>query len=219
MGVLSLCFCNDYVSQNKKNDELNLQVNKVLNVNDFFNCTKAKNTVFSNGNYVKFIAINNESYGIEVNINKTIDTLGFYLGCNTLTGMIPKPLFNSSDFICLTQGNGFSYRVLILCKLNNLKGIDVVKFETERDVSANTDGFIFKNNNNLYFFDLVKNKLYLKELPVNYSKLNIEKVTLHTNEVITLFDNGEKLVFKLKEFSNCNFESIDGANLSIKNYD
>ncbi|MEO6454710.1 MAG: hypothetical protein ABIN97_11580, partial [Ginsengibacter sp.] len=61
----------------------------------FFNCTGARDTVFANGDYLKYIPIDKEHYEIEIKINDVLDTLDFYLNCKTNGGMIPKVLFRS----------------------------------------------------------------------------------------------------------------------------
>src|ERR1044072_1024796 len=49
----------------------------------FFNCTGARDTVFANGDYFKYIPIDKENYEIEVKMNDILDTLDFYLSCKT----------------------------------------------------------------------------------------------------------------------------------------
>ena len=179
-------------------DKYNEKQNSIISKDDFHKCTKTKDTIFSNGNYIKYIPINDTNYSIEIKLNKVIDTLDFCLNCKTQSGMLPK-LILESDWMCFLQGST-SYRYLTLCKLDKEnKNIDISKFETARSTSATIDGFVFIDENNLFFYDLEKAKLLSRKLSDKSLKIKYSELS-GGNNILIEDEQGNTLTYNLKEF-------------------
>jgi hypothetical protein len=167
----------------------------------FFNCTGARDTVFSNGDYLKYIPIDKEHYEIEIKINDVLDTLDFYLDCKTHSGMIPKVLFRTDlGYLGLGQGSS-SYRYLTLCSLNKEgKKNNIKKFETAIDVSSENDGFLFIKENWLVLYDRNKEKFFCKNLLSDGKSSMVKEFELHKNRAAIIYENGDSLTYFLSEF-------------------
>lgn len=167
----------------------------------FFNCTGARDTVFANGDYLKYIPIDKEHYNIEVKINNILDTLDFYLGCKTAAGMMPAVLFRSdSGYLGLGQGSS-SYRYLTICDLNReTKKININKFETAIDVSSKNDGFLFIKDNWLLLYDIGKNNFFCKSLRSDSKSFVAKEFTLYKNKAVITGEGGSSLTYSLNEF-------------------
>ncbi|MBO9583462.1 MAG: hypothetical protein J7574_04815 [Flavobacterium sp.] len=198
-ALLFNCQKNDRLQQNESKTSIN--DNKSLSKEAFFKCTTAKDTVFKNGDYVKFIPINNKSYGIEIKLNDITDILDNYsFDCNSYNGMIPKLLFKT-DYIVLSQGSSTDYRYLIICNANNKLGkIDVTKFETEIVENSGKEFLFFKKGHKFFFFNMESKKIFSKELPDRFFNAKVEKFELYKNKVIVVFTRGDSLAYKLNEF-------------------
>lgn len=166
----------------------------------FLKCTEARDTVFSNGDYLKYIPIDKENYEIEVRINAIIDTIDFYLGCQTFSGMIPKILFRSDVGIGLGQGSS-SYRYLTLCSLSkDAKKININKFETAIGVASENDGFLFMKDNWLLLYGRDKNKFLCKKLLSDNKSFVAKEFQLYENKAEIICENGSSLTYLLDEF-------------------
>ncbi len=167
----------------------------------FFNCTGARDTVFANGDYLKYIPIDKEHYEIEIKINDVLDTLDFYLGCKTHSGMIPKVLFRSDlGYLGLGQGSS-SYRYLTLCSLNKeVKKININKFETARDVSSENDGFLFIKDNWLVLYDRNDEKFFFKSLLSDGKSFMAKEFELHKNKAVIICEDDNSITYFLDEF-------------------
>lgn len=178
----------------------NIKEKEHLSKENFFKCTTAKDTIFKNGDYIRFIPVN-KSYGIEIKMNRTVDTLDNYsFDCDSYNGMIPKVLFKT-DYIALGQGSSTNYRYLIICNLNNELGkIDVNKFETEIVENPEKEILFFKKNHNAFMLNKKKGKLFFTKLPSKFFNLKVQKFELYKNKVIIIFTQGDSLTYKLNEF-------------------
>ncbi|MBO9203384.1 MULTISPECIES: hypothetical protein [Niastella] len=167
----------------------------------FFNCTGARDTFFANGDYLKYIPIDKEHYEIEVKINDILDTLDFYLGCKTHSGMIPKVLFKSDlGYLGLGQGSS-SYRYLTLCSLNKeAKKININKFETAIDVASENDGLLFIKDNWLFLYDLSRNKFFCKKLLSDGKSFVAKEFELYKNRAAIICEDGNSQTYFLDEF-------------------
>lgn len=167
----------------------------------FFNCTGAGDTVFANGDYLKYIPIDKDHYEIEIKINDVLDTLDFYLGCKTNSGMIPKVLFRSDlGYLGLGQGSS-SYRYLTLCSLNKeAVKININKFETAIDVSSENDGFLFIKDNWLFLYDRSKEKFFCRKLPSDGKGFMAKEFILYKNRAAIICEDGESITYFLDEF-------------------
>jgi hypothetical protein len=183
------------------NNQTNGVVKEIpLNREDFFKCAGARDTIFTNGDYIKYIPFDNQSFKIELKINNAIETLDFYLNCKTHNGMIPKLLTKSDlDFICLGQGSS-SYRYLTLCYYDNeIKKIVVNKFETSIDVQTEIDGFVFNKGSDLFFYSLKEQKLFINNLSSN--SLSIKKSVLTMRDsILVMNEKNETFKYSLKDF-------------------
>ena len=200
--ILFLCNCKEKSnSQKNEGENVNLPKEIPLTKEEFFKCSGAKDTVFANGDYLKFIPVKSDHYDMEINMKGTIDTLDYYLTCQTYS--VPKLFFKlNSDYICIGTGSS-SYRYLKVCSIRyqeNSKKIDISEFETGRDVSSVNDGFIFKIRDTIYFYDLNKKVLRFKKLSTQYSVLKIKESSLYDNSVNIVFEHGDSLTYKLKDF-------------------
>ena len=169
----------------------------------FFNCTGARDTVFANGDYLKYIPIDKEHYDIEIKINDVLDTLDFYLNCKTNSGMIPKVLFRSDlGYLGLGQGST-SYRYLTLCSLNKeAEKINISKFRTAIDVSSENDGFLFIKDNWMILYDIDKEKFFSKRL-LRDGKSSMEREFVlykNKNSAAIICEDGDSLTYFLDEF-------------------
>ncbi|MDQ6528084.1 hypothetical protein [Flavobacterium sp. LHD-85] len=176
--------------------------NEHLSKEVFFKCTTAKDTIFKNGDYIRFIPVN-KSYGIEIKMNGIVDTLDNYLfDCDSYNGMIPKLLFKT-DYIALGQGSSTNYRYLIICNLNNELGkIDVSKFETEIVENPEKEILFFKRNHDVFLFNKKSRKLFFAKLPSKFYNLKVQKFELYKSKAIIIFEQGDSLTYKLNEFGN-----------------
>lgn len=191
------CQKNDQLQQNKNK----IIKNEILSKEAFFKCTTAKDTIFENGDYIKFIPINtNKNYSIEIRMHRIIDTLDYSFDCNSYNGMIPKLLFKT-DYAVLSQGSGFNYRYLIICNLNNeLRKIDVSKFETEIVENSGKEILFFKKDYNIFLFSKKNRELFFRKLPSKFFNFKIKKFELYRDRVIIIFEQGDSLTYKLNEF-------------------
>lgn len=185
--------------QQRKDRNSSIQ-NEHLSKEAFFKCTTAKDTIFKNGDYIRFIPVN-KSYGIEIKMNGIVDTLDNYaFDCNSNNGMIPKLLFKT-DYIAMGQGSSTNYRYVIICNLNNeLSKIDVSKFETEIVENTEKEILFFKKNHNACMFNKNNGKLFFIKLPSKFFNLEVQKFELYKNKVIIIFVQGDSLSYKLNEF-------------------
>lgn len=167
----------------------------------FFKCTGARDTVFSNGDYLKYMPIDKEHYEIEIKINDVLDTLDLYLSCKTHSGMIPKVLFRSDlGYLGLGQGSS-SYRYLILCSLNKeAKEININRFETAIDVNSENDGFLFTKDNWMVLYDRKNEKFFCKKLLSDGKNLRAKEFELHKNKAVIKRENGDSETYFLEEF-------------------
>lgn len=172
-----------------------------LTKESFFNCTGARDTVFANGDYLKYIPLDKEHYNIEVKINDILDTLDFYLGCKTAAGMMPTVLFRSdSGYLGLGQGSS-SYRYLTICNLNReAKKIKINKFETARDVSSQNDGFLFVKDNWLLLYDIIQNKFFCSKLRNDGRSFVAKEFELYENRAVIICEDGSSLTYSLDKF-------------------
>ncbi|KFF02752.1 hypothetical protein [Flavobacterium hydatis] len=187
--------------QEDKNEALIIK-NNDLSKDAFLKCTTAKDTVFKNGDYVRFIPINtNKSYGIEIKLNGIIDTLDYYsFDCNSHNGMIPKLLFKE-DYIALSQGSSSNYRYLIICNLDKKIGeIDVNKFEIEIVENSGEEILFFKKDYDIFLFSEKGRKLFFRKLPSEFINLKVKRFELYRDKVIIIFEQESSLVYKINEF-------------------
>lgn len=201
--IITFFNCKNDTQLQKDTDKKSNFKNKILlKEQDFFKCSKAKDTVFKNEDYIKYIPIDSEFYSIKIKMKETIDTLDYSLNCNTHKGMIPKVLLNlERNYICLGQGSS-SYRYLTLCSLNDeLKKIDVSKYETSRDVTSNYDGFVFLLKDSIFFYELNEKILYSKKISNNLLDLKIKESKLYKNEIVITSNLGKSFIFNIKEFN------------------
>lgn len=199
--LLFNCKRNDQLQQSK--DEKSAIKKEHLSKEAFFKCTTAKDTVFKNGDYIRFIPIS-KSYGIEVKMNGIVDTLDNYsFDCSSNNGMIPKLLFKTDYYIALGQGSSINYRYVIVCDLNNGLGkIDVSKFETEMIENLGNEIFFLKKGHNVFLFNKKNRELFFAKLPSEFFNLKVQKFELYKNKVTIVFEQGDSLTYKLNEFSN-----------------
>ncbi|RFS17096.1 hypothetical protein [Emticicia sp. C21] len=202
--ILFLCNCKEKPkSQKNGGEKIHLPAAIPLTKEEFFKCIKARDTVFADGDYLKYIPVESDHYEIEINMNGVIDTLDYYLTCQIYPGMMPKLLFRlNSDYIGLGHGSS-SYRYLILCSFNNnekSKKIDTNKFETAINLSTVNDGFIFKMMDAIYFYDLNKKVLLFKKLSNKFAKSKIKDSSLYENRANIVFEGGNELTYKIKDF-------------------
>ncbi|QSB26487.1 hypothetical protein [Flavobacterium sp. CLA17] len=202
--VCILFFFNCQKKDQLKKDESKFPagLNKNLSKEAFFECSTAKDTVFKNGDYIRFVPLK-KSYGIEIKIRGIIDTLSNYsFDCNSYNGMIPKLLFKT-DYIVLTQGSSTNYRYLITCSLNNEKDkIDVNKFENEIVEISESEILFFQKDSNVFFFNRKNGKLFFKKLPNEIFNHKFKKFELYRDKVRIVFEQGYSLTYKLNEFAN-----------------
>jgi hypothetical protein len=167
----------------------------------FFSCTDARDTVFANGDYIKYISIDNEYYEIEIKINEVLDTLEMHLSCKTHSGMIPNFLFRSNlGYLGLGQGSS-SYRYLTLFSLDNeAKKINISRFETAIDVSSEKDGFIFIKENWLFLYEENQKKFLCKKILSDGKKFNSNEFVLYKNRVSIISKDGNIHNYFLNEF-------------------
>jgi hypothetical protein len=194
------CKGNSPKQENRNNQEY-VSYEMTLTKDSFFNCTGARDTVFANGDYLKYIPFDKEHYQIEVKINDALDTLDFYLGCKTNSGIIPKVLFRSDlGYLGLGQGSS-SYRYLTLCSLNKeTEKINTNKFETAIDVSSENDGFLFIKDNWLFLYDRSKKKFFCKKLLSDDRCLTAKEFGLFKNRAAIICEDGDSLTLFLDEF-------------------
>ncbi|HEU4470604.1 MAG TPA: hypothetical protein VFR58_05960 [Flavisolibacter sp.] len=173
----------------------------ILTKENFFSCTGARDTVFSNGDYLKYIPIDKKHYQIEIKVNDVLDTIDLYLGCKTHSGMIPRVLFRSdSGYLGLGQGSS-SYRYLTLCSLRGgTKKININRFETAIDVSSENDGFLFTKDSWLVLYDRNSEKIFFKNLLSKGKSPMANEFELHKNKAVINYENGNSETYFLNEF-------------------
>lgn len=200
--VIFFMSCRNNLPKQENMDSQNDVGNEIiLNKEVFFNCTGARDTVFADGDYLKYISIDNEHFAIEVKINNALDTLDFYLNCKTYSGMIPKVIFKADlDYLGLEQGSS-SYRYFTLCSLSEeAKKINVKKFETAIDVSSENEGLLFIKEGNLYFYDRGKKIFYSKKLSKNSNNFRVREFKLDKNKAVIIYEDGSSQTYLLSEF-------------------
>ena len=194
--------CKDNLpKQENRDNQKGISNEMTLTKEVFFNCTGARDTVFANGDYLKYIPIDNEHYAIEVKIDNALDTLDFYLNCKTYSGMIPKVIFRSDlGYLGMGQGSS-SYRYFTLCSLSKeAKKININKFETAIDVSSENDGLFFIKEDNLYFYDRHKKKIYSKKLSRNSNSFRVKEFKLDKNRAVIIYEDVDSQSYLLSEF-------------------
>lgn len=201
--IVFLFGCKDGSKSLQKSTGENIKLRKesTLEKDDFFSCTEVKDTVFANKDYVKYVRIDSGKFDVEVKMNGLVDSLGLWLSCETHSGMIPRFIFRpTSTYICLGRGAG-SYRYLTLCSLDKkLKKIDIINFETAIDVSAENDGFIFKINDKVFFYDLSRKVLRFKKLPAKFLRAKVKESIFIKNMVSIILGNDLSLTYRLDDF-------------------
>lgn len=171
-----------------------------LNNNNILNCITARDTIFKNGDYVKYIPIDARHYGIEIKMGSITDTLDYSFGCNVPSTLIPRVLFQK-EYLALSRGAGFHYRSLTLYRPDNqFKKIDAIEFETEKAIGSDFDGFVFIMNHSLCFYDIDKRMVRFKKLSPKFSDLKVDKSRLYEDKTMIIFEKGDSLVYKLKDF-------------------
>ncbi|QEE49838.1 hypothetical protein FUA48_09645 [Flavobacterium alkalisoli] len=205
LALLMLLSCKDSLLQ-YPNVKVQAQEKINLSKEQFLSCTDARDTVFKNGDYAKFISIDSDKYGVAIKMGADVDTLNLYMNCQTPNGMIPKFLYRQGC-IMLCRGSGFSYRSLIACSMDEDRKIKENNFETERDVSANIDGYVFKDDNNIFFYDIMKDKLLFKKLPEDFSDLMVSKSQLYEDSITVFFREGKEETYQLKQFSQLSYNN------------
>jgi hypothetical protein len=200
--VIFFMSCKNNLPKQKNIDNQNGISNKITLTKDvFLNCTGARDTVFANGDYLKFIPLDNDHCSIEIKINNTLDTLDFYLNCKTYSGMIPKVICKSdSGYLGLEQGSS-SYGYFTLCSLSKeTKKINIKKFETAIDVSSEKEGLLFIKEDNLYFYDRSNKIFYSKKISKNRNNFKLKEFKLGKNRVIIIYEDGDSQTYMLSEF-------------------
>ena len=200
--VIFFMSCKNNLPKQENMDNQNGISNEItLTKEVFFNCTGARDTVFANGDYLKYIPIDNEHYAMEVKINNALDTLDFYFNCKTYSGMIPKVILKSDlGYLGLEQGSS-SYRYFTLCSLSKeAKKININKFETAIDVSSENEGLLFIKEDNLYFYDRDKKIFYSKKLSKNSNNFRVKEFKLDKNKAVIIYEDGDSQTYLLSEF-------------------
>jgi hypothetical protein len=200
--VISFISCKDSLTKQENIDNPKGISNEITLTKEIFsNCTGARDTVFANGDYLKYILIDKEHCAIEVKINNTLDTLDFYLNCETYSGMIPKVIFRSDlGYLGLGQGSS-SYRYFTLCSLRKeAKKININKFETAIDVSSENDGLLFIKEDSLYFYDRDKKSFYSKKRSKSSNNFRVKEFKLEKNRVVIIYEDGDSQTYLLSEF-------------------
>lgn len=197
--TLTLLFSCKEVNEKQK---VNIKKNNTVKIteNDIHLCTTVKDTIFKNGDFIKYIPLKNGFYGVELKYEGILDSLNFKFDCNTPNGMIPKFLFKNKS-IALSQGSSINYRNLILCSFNkSLKQIEINEFETEVIEPSENDFFLYTKDNFVYLFNRKNENTLCKKLPNNSVKFKIKKFKIFKNKITIIFEQGDELNYNLKDF-------------------
>lgn len=182
-----------------------LAKSETLVLEDIHKCTTAEDTVFSNGDHIKYVLTDSKSYGVQLKLDSIIDTLSFRFNCNVSNGMIPSVLFKSSNLV-LIQGSASSYRYVTVCvpDKKSMK-IKATKFETEIvQIPEGLDLVFFQKTDTIYLCDRTNLKLFTKKLPAKVLGLQAAKCQFFSDEMIVVFEQ-DSLIYKYKDFGARSF--------------
>jgi hypothetical protein len=186
---------------NKKNsnkDKPKTENFKAIAIHD---CTTAEDTIFKDNDHIKYVALKNKSYGVEIKIGNRIDTLDFTFDCNSPNGSIPKLVFKDETLL-LAQGNGFHYRNAILCNLDKATGtIQTSEFETGIVYPGEgNDFFVYTKNNLIFIFDRDTRELLCTALPKQFQGLQFIEAKIFKEDIDISFEGNKALVCNIADF-------------------
>lgn len=161
---------------------------------DIHDCTTAKDTVFANGDWVKYVFIAKDAYAVVIKMNNTIDTLAYRFNCNTNNGLIPKILSKGSNSI-LSQGCGFTYRNILVCSSGS-KGIQVNEYETTIGQDGK-DVVVFQENGQLFIWDRTSGVKEKRNLPKAFDTFKLISSEVFKEKIVLHFDNEKTLEIKI----------------------
>ncbi|MGC4040508.1 MAG: hypothetical protein QM710_06940 [Flavobacterium sp.] len=159
---------------------------------DIHDCTSARDTIFKDGDWIKYVYLKDGGYGVQIKLGKTTDTLDYVFDCREINGLIPKIFKKGNDYLILSRGSGFTYRDILVCDKKN-DSIVISEFESNRAHSEAADYFVYKRNDRLYCYDRFNDKEFNQVIPGKYKGLKIIDSEIYEKEIIVHFENGKKL--------------------------
>lgn len=167
---------------------------------DIHECTTAKDTLFTDGDWIKYIQLEKNTYGIEVRFKGITDTLdGYVFNCNAVNSLIPKILRKDKDLI-LTQGQGFTYRNTIVCRKESYKLL-FSQFESDRTHQDSYDYLVFETNGKFCFYNRKDNKEFYKNIPAEFNGIKVTSSEIYNNKIVVHFENKKTLTVNLPKRS------------------
>ncbi len=169
---------------------------KEIKDSKIFQCITERDTVFGNGNYIKYIALDS-MFGVEIKINGLIDTLDFLFDCETPNSLIPSILKQEDNMLILKQGIAFTYRNTVVCKKKGNK-LECKSFEISKVVVDAPQVLIYKTEDNcvLEIFNIISKKEKYITLPLKYCHSEIKLIEEYLTHFIIKFTDGEKFQYK-----------------------
>lgn len=159
-------------------------------------CTTAKDTVFTDGDWIKYIQLKENTYGIEVRFKGITDTLDDYVfNCNEINALIPK-IFRKDKDLILTQGQGFTYRNTIVCRKESDKLL-FSQFESDRTHQDSYDYLVFETNGKFCFYNREDDKEFYKNIPPEFNGIKVTSSEIYNNKIIVHFENKKTLTINL----------------------
>jgi hypothetical protein len=161
-------------------------------------CTTAEDTIFKNGDYIKYINIDT-MFGVEVKINNIIDTLTMRFNCNITNRLIPNIYRHRNKGMLLRQGVGQHYCNIISLFVQE-DSIVAEEYEASLVNSEARRFYVYKmpgNSSDLYLDDFWHNRIKIKHLPPKYQNMEIEITHVFADSIIINFKNEKELKLKI----------------------
>lgn len=185
--ILFLSFKSCYKYDNEKK-----QSNQESSI---FDCTTIRDTIFSDGDFIKYLKIDSSLYDVGVKINNKTILLNHPFDCNTTNSSIPKFFKVDDSTIYLKSGSGFHYTEIFNCRFSN-DTVQVNAYETSKVFSKAPNISVYKKYPdckfiNIHNWDTEHEKVLSIPIQFSMNKIRISKV--FENYIIIEFTDGQNI--------------------------
>jgi len=165
---------------------------------DVHDCTTAKDTIFEDGDYIKYIS-RDSLFGVTIRWKSHTDTMNFTFNCDVTNNLIPSFFSRHENKLFLKQGSGSSYRKIFLYEIIK-NSLTLSEYETNLVDLNSPNVMFFKNrdeNDQLYLINLDTKMIHpFAKLSSHFSKMEIKECQVFDSYIKVLFIDGSELDFK-----------------------
>ena len=147
-------------------------------------------TIFDNGDFVKYVW-SESGYDVLVSIDNADKLIEIKLDCR-YENIIPKLFDRKSGTLCLSRGQGFHYREMIICSRDD-DGIQVKMYGSAISTEPNAmDAFVFIEDQKVVLLNRENWSRFYYELPVESRNLDVEIAEVKEDYLVMEFADRSK---------------------------